>query len=137
MSASQASYNLRDLRTFAEALEVHRIQQAIWGFDDPAVGPYPPLLLVAAQNGGTVLGAFDPQDHMIGYDIQALKLADLALALDWRLRVRESFETYFKRGYAAVDFRIVREGETWRQGYVLSRTIGHEHGLCSGRVVAL
>jgi predicted GNAT superfamily acetyltransferase len=31
------------------------------------------------------------------------------LALDWRLQTREIFETYFSRGYRAVDFELQRE----------------------------
>ncbi len=37
-------------------------------------------------------------------DIQAIRKEDMALAVDWRLKTREIFETYFRRGYVAVDF---------------------------------
>ena len=30
-------------------------------------------------------------------------------ALEWRLQTRELFETYFSRGYRAVDFLLQRE----------------------------
>ena len=36
-------------------------------------------------------------------DVHAVKAADMALALDWRLKVRAAFETYFERGYIATD----------------------------------
>ncbi len=44
-------------------------------------------------------------------DFQTIKKANMALALDWRLKTREVFEAYFARGYEAVDF--VRAGEVW------------------------
>jgi predicted GNAT superfamily acetyltransferase len=37
-------------------------------------------------------------------DIQALKLADISLAMDWRLKMRTAFEHYFGCGYVATDF---------------------------------
>lgn len=36
-------------------------------------------------------------------DFQAMKRADLGLAADWRLQMRQLFETCFARGYQAVD----------------------------------
>ena len=36
------------------------------------------------------------------------------LALEWRLRTREIFETYFSRGYRAVDFELQREEQRGR-----------------------
>lgn len=59
-------------------------------------------------------------------DMQAIRQADMALALDWRLKTRELFEAYFARGYEAVDF--VRAGELWGEErarynwYVLRRS---------------
>ncbi len=44
-------------------------------------------------------------------DLQAIKRANLALALDWRLKTRQLFEVYFARGYEVIDF--VRAGEVW------------------------
>ena len=41
------------------------------------------------------------------------------VALEWRLRTREIFETYFARGYRAVDFVLQREAGFGR--YVLAR----------------
>ncbi len=58
-------------------------------------------------------------------DMQAIKKANLALALDWRLKTRQLFEAYFARGYEVVDF--VRAGEVWgparatHNWYVLSQ----------------
>jgi len=51
---------IRDLTNYEEFLKVRDVQQACWGFSG-GEGLYPPVLLTASQNGGTVLGAFDPQ----------------------------------------------------------------------------
>jgi len=56
---------IRDLTTYDEFLQVRQVQQACWGFAG-GEGLYPPVLLTASQNGGTVLGAFDG-DTMVGY----------------------------------------------------------------------
>jgi predicted GNAT superfamily acetyltransferase len=59
-------------------------------------------------------------------DLQAIKKANMALALDWRAKTRELFEAYFARGYVAIDF--VRAGEVWgperaaHNWYVLRRS---------------
>jgi predicted GNAT superfamily acetyltransferase len=63
---------IRNLTTYDEFIEVRKVQQACWGFTS-GEGLYPPVLLTASQNGGVVLGAFDPQgasgsgDKMVGY----------------------------------------------------------------------
>ena len=56
---------IRDLTTYEEFVQVQKVQQACWGFSG-GEGLYPPVLLTASQNGGTVLGAFDG-DKMVGY----------------------------------------------------------------------
>jgi predicted GNAT superfamily acetyltransferase len=54
-------------------------------------------------------------------DIHPVKTANLALALDWRLKVREAFEYYFDKGYLAVDFiSSVEQGER-RNRYLLQK----------------
>jgi predicted GNAT superfamily acetyltransferase len=54
-------------------------------------------------------------------DIQAMRKEDMALAIDWRKKTREIFETYFARGYIAVDFmREEHEGRK-RNLYTLWR----------------
>jgi predicted GNAT superfamily acetyltransferase len=267
------TFTIRNLQTYDEFLQVHQVQQTIWGFGEPGVGLYPPFLFTASKNGGVVLGAFDPEGRMMGYifsflgrepggplklcsqtmgvlaewrdrgvatalkwaqreralaaglslitwtfdplesanarlnmhklgavsrrywrniygehfgaineglptdrllvewwirgqrvetkakvkaeeavpvfdvegtgvtrrvtgfdadldapclalevpaDIQRLKQVDMPLALDWRLRVREAFETYFERGYIVADFNTQDTGEARRNYYILS-----------------
>jgi predicted GNAT superfamily acetyltransferase len=52
-------------------------------------------------------------------DFQALRLADPALALEWRLHTRQLFEGLYQRGYLATDF-IYLPGSAPRSFYVLS-----------------
>lgn len=54
-------------------------------------------------------------------DIHPLKAADMALAMEWRLKVREAFETYFKKGYLATDFISTVEGNERRNRYLLQK----------------
>ena len=56
---------VRDLKTFEEFIQAREIQRQCWGFA-PGEGLYPPVLNTAAQNGGTVLGAFDA-GRMVGF----------------------------------------------------------------------
>lgn len=56
-------------------------------------------------------------------DYQAIKAADRALALAWRMATREMFEHYFERGYSVVEFvSRVQDGER-RNAYVLGRDL--------------
>lgn len=52
-------------------------------------------------------------------DIQHLKQTDMALALDWRLHVREAFEMYFGRGYVVTDFIGEGQAGSHRNYYIL------------------
>ena len=52
-------------------------------------------------------------------DIQAVKQVDMPLAIDWRLKTREIFETYFERGYRVVDLIRAGEDRERRNYYVL------------------
>ncbi|MBI1746881.1 MAG: GNAT family N-acetyltransferase [Acidobacteria bacterium] len=56
----------------------------------------------------------------ISANIEALKQADLALALDWQEKVRRTFTTYFRRGYRVTDFQIDGHGDNARAFYVLT-----------------
>lgn len=54
-------------------------------------------------------------------DTQALKQADLALALDWRLQTRLVFETYLARGYVVTDLLRIAMTDGWRPLYSLQK----------------
>jgi chorismate synthase len=61
-------FTIRDLETYDEMLNVHKLQQEIWGLADLTVGLYPPVINTAAKNGGVVLGAFDKETgRMVGF----------------------------------------------------------------------
>jgi predicted GNAT superfamily acetyltransferase len=51
-------FAVRDLTHYDEFLQVREVQQQIWGFAQ-GEGLYPPMLKTAAENGGTIIGAFD------------------------------------------------------------------------------
>ena len=55
----------------------------------------------------------------IPVSIQAIRKADLPLAVDWRRKTREIFETYFERGYVAVDFGREERGGAHHNMYTL------------------
>lgn len=55
----------------------------------------------------------------IPFDIDAIKRADLPLAIDWQQKVRRAFLTYFRRGYRATGFHRVETGEATRGFYEL------------------
>ncbi|MGD9144723.1 MAG: GNAT family N-acetyltransferase [Anaerolineae bacterium] len=52
-------------------------------------------------------------------DYQAIKAADPALALEWRLAMRQVFEACFATGYTVVDFLSCRTGSGRRSFYIL------------------
>lgn len=52
-------------------------------------------------------------------DYQAIKAADPGLALQWRLAMRQVFETYFAAGYTVVDFRSRRTNSGRCSFYIL------------------
>ena len=68
----EPAFTIRDLKTYEEFLQVHGVQQKVWGFAEPGIGLYPPFLLTAMKNGGVVLGAFDRENRMIGYVVSFL-----------------------------------------------------------------
>ena len=56
-------------------------------------------------------------------DIHPIKVANMDVALDWRLKVRTAFETYFERGYLATNFisRVELQGGERRNRYLLQK----------------
>jgi predicted GNAT superfamily acetyltransferase len=59
------NFAIRDLTKFEEFSQVVQVQQKIWGLNNTQ-GLYVPMLKTMAENGGTVIGAFDA-DKMIGF----------------------------------------------------------------------
>jgi predicted GNAT superfamily acetyltransferase len=54
-------------------------------------------------------------------EYQAIKRVDPALALDWRLAVRQVFQAYFSQGYVVTDFASFREQGRRRNFYTVQR----------------
>ena len=52
MKRGGMEYTIRDLQTYEEMLAIHKLQQEIWGLEDPMMGLYPPLISTVAKNGG-------------------------------------------------------------------------------------
>jgi predicted GNAT superfamily acetyltransferase len=67
-------FAVRDLTKYDEFLQVREVQQQIWGFTQ-GEGLYPPMLKTAAENGGTIIGAFDG-GQLIGFLFGFLGLHD-------------------------------------------------------------
>jgi predicted GNAT superfamily acetyltransferase len=59
------NFAIRDLTKYEEFTQVIQVQQKIWGLNN-AGGLYAPMLKTIAENGGTVIAAFDA-DKMIGF----------------------------------------------------------------------
>jgi predicted GNAT superfamily acetyltransferase len=95
----------------------------------------PPAGAVVVNATRTVAGGFREPGKMaldldtpairieVPANYQAIKTGLPALALDWRLATREVFETYFARGYTAIDFVSRITGGTRRSYYILSREV--------------
>lgn len=59
------NFAFRDLTKYEEFTQVIQVQQKIWGLSNNE-GLYTPMLKSIAENGGTVIGAYDA-DKMIGF----------------------------------------------------------------------
>ncbi|MGQ4891937.1 MAG: GNAT family N-acetyltransferase [Candidatus Njordarchaeia archaeon] len=55
------------------------------------------------------------------YDIEGIKKKNLKVAIDWRYATREIFQSYFKRGYYAVEFLTQKMNGVKKNFYVLYR----------------
>lgn len=56
--------------------------------------------------------------------IQAIKGADMALAQEWRMATRAVFESYFARGYTALEFLSERDERGRHNFYLLRKVVG-------------
>lgn len=55
-------------------------------------------------------------------NIHPVKAANMELALDWRMKVRKAFETYFDKGYILTDFVSFTERGERRNRYLLQKS---------------
>jgi predicted GNAT superfamily acetyltransferase len=84
-----------------------------------------PYLLRLSEGGRPQASRADAPRLLIEIpaDVQSLKARDRALALAWRLAVREALEPAFATGYAAVE--LLRSADGARSAYLLVRTDLH------------
>ncbi len=54
-------------------------------------------------------------------DIHPIKETNMELAFDWRIKIRKAMQSYFAKGYLAVDFISVMERGERRNRYVLQK----------------
>jgi predicted GNAT superfamily acetyltransferase len=118
--AAGGEFRTRDQALVAGAIQVNRVEliQHLPESSE-AFGKVQAPLLVPADWAG--LPDADRLLVEIPTSIQAIKRADSALALAWRLHTRAIFEACFTAGYAAVDFLSERLGGTRRNFYLLER----------------
>lgn len=55
-------------------------------------------------------------------DVHHVKATDMALAYEWRIQVRQAFESYLARGYIATDFGLALEQDERRTFYGLQKS---------------
>jgi predicted GNAT superfamily acetyltransferase len=86
-----------------------------------------PVFSIAGRGMSRRVTAFQPDLDAprlfldVPANIQRLKGADMALALDWRHHVRDALEVYLGRGYLVTDFVSRSEREAGRDFYCLSQ----------------
>lgn len=57
----------------------------------------------------------------IPYNLPEIKSRDLGIALEWQGKMRQVFQHYFKKGYAAADFWVAEQDGHLRAFYVLEK----------------
>lgn len=94
---------------------------------NPPVGPDQP-----ASPPGDIRDAKDQSAVLIEIpsDFPALKAADPALALRWRLATRQAFRALFEQGLAVTDF-VSQAGPRSRAAYVLTHELTARHSCNS------
>jgi predicted GNAT superfamily acetyltransferase len=109
------------------ALRSARVTAAVAGRPEERTWEQTPRALEAVPwmagvgPGDPVLGLTVPVLRIeIPTDFPAVRRRDQGAARAWRVATREAFQTYFGRGYRAVDF-VLTAGERLRGDYVLTR----------------
>ena len=57
----------------------------------------------------------------VPYNLPEIKNRDLGAAMEWQRNLRQVFNGYFKKGYAAVDFWAAEQKGNLRAGYLLGK----------------
>jgi predicted GNAT superfamily acetyltransferase len=66
-SADPADFRIQSLRTSAQWRQAAELYRTVFGYDHPAYGLNPRLLAGLAGNGGSVVGALDADDQLVGF----------------------------------------------------------------------
>ena len=80
---------------------------------------------IKIKNGLPFINAFNIESKEklvlveIPQDIEKIKRENFQLAVDWRVKTRKIFESYFSRGYIAVDLLEFNTGDSKRVFYAL------------------
>ena len=57
----------------------------------------------------------------VPYNLPEIKNRDLGIALEWQGKMRQAFQHYFKKGYAATDFWVAEQDGHLRAFYLLEK----------------
>ncbi len=110
-------------------LEDERVNRLRQGETPPADPPPAPIINPARGPGLTRKISRLELEHAaaevlleIPANIQAMRQSDMSLAREWRFATRKAFQTYFQRGYTAVDVYKKRLNNEIRVYYALRNT---------------
>ncbi len=108
----------------ADAQIINPSQEGVFTWARPAQGILPDVIVkphpdAPAEEASQAEEADNILLLEIPADFQALKEADQALAIDWRMHTRQLFEDLFRRGYLVTDF-VYLPGTHPRSFYVLT-----------------
>ena len=99
-------------------IKTDRVERRAKGLSAEPIGVDSPIANhCTGSSGDRRIESIDPNLNApairieIPNDLQSIKKMNMPLAADWRMKTRDLFETYFARGYEAIDF--VRAGEVW------------------------
>ncbi len=67
---------IRDLKTIEEFRQVVDLEQAIWGYTDSADVVTIPVFIFTVKRGATLIGAFNPSGHMVGFAYAVVGMKD-------------------------------------------------------------
>jgi predicted GNAT superfamily acetyltransferase len=62
-----SDYRVISLETAEQRQQAAALYRTVFGYQDPAYGVNPRLLAAMAVNGGSVVGALDPDDRLVGF----------------------------------------------------------------------
>lgn len=67
---------IRDLKTIEEFRQVVELEHAIWGYTDSADVVTIPVFIFTVKRGATLIGAFNPSGHMVGFAYAVVGMKD-------------------------------------------------------------